>query len=189
MASNGINPRSRLPRSKKSISYIVPLVITIVLIVAFVAGYFAGASPSTVTSVQTSTVGTTRTVTTQILTNATDNPACVTLHNCPSSYVYIEYGASQNSGEPGLNPANITVILGLNNTVTFQNLDTTTQILFGANNLFNSSSLAPGASFSFTFTTVGTYSYASPTYAWEMGTVTVVQSTALTSVGSNADDN
>ena len=188
MASRRTNPRSRRLGSAKSISYVVPLVIVIVLILAFFAGYLAGSSPSTVTSVQTSTVGTTRTVTSTVLTNATDNPECVTLHNCPSSYVYIEYGASQNSGEPGLNPANITVILGLNNTVTFQNLDTTTQILVGANNLFNSS-LAPGASFNFTFTTVGTYNYASPTYAWEKGTVTVVQTTTSTSAGSNADDN
>ena len=150
MASHGISLRSHLLGHKKSISFVVPLVIIIVLVIAFVAGYFAGASTSTATSVETSTIASTHTV-----TAVSENPACVTVQNCPSSYAYIPYGASQNNNAPGVNPASITVVIGVNNTVTWQNLDTVTQTLVGANNLFNSGSLAPGASFSYTFTTVG----------------------------------
>lgn len=167
--------------SKGAISYVVPLVIVIVLVIAFVAGYFAGTGTGTTTSVVTSTISTAGT---QVL-----SPTCVALGNCPSSYVYIQYGASQQSSVTGFNPSTITVVIGLNNSVTFENLDTVSQTIVGPNNL-NSGPLAPGASYTYTFTTVGTYTYSSPTYSWEKGTVNVVQSTASTSApGSNPDDN
>lgn len=166
----------------KSISYIIPVIIVVVLIIAFVAGYLVGVGSSTVTSIQTTTKTTTASAT------ASASPTCVTLKNCPSSYVYIVYGASKNIGI-ALNPANITVIIGVNNTVTWENLDTVTQTLNGPNT-FSTQTIAPGQSFSYTFSSVGTFSYSSPTFSFEKGTVTVVQSTATTSaVGSNPDDN
>ena len=167
-------------RRKGAIAYIVPLVIIVVLIIAFVAGYFAG------TGGTTSTVVSTVTNTGAMVLS----PTCVALHNCPSSYVYLQYGASQASSGPGFNPSVITVIIGVNNTITFENLDTVSQTIVGANNLFSSGVLAPGASYTYTFSTVGTFTYSSPTYSWEKGTVNVVQSTASTSApGSNPDDN
>ena len=185
MSLMGISLRSRRLGKRRSISFVVPLVIIIVLVIAFVAGYFAGSGTSTATSVETSTVASTHTV-----TGVAENPTCVTVQNCPSAYSYIQYGASQDSDDPGLYPSSMTVVIGINNTVTWQNEDSVTQTLVGANNLFNSGPLAPGATFSYTFTTAGTFTYSSPTYAWEKGTITVVQSTATTSAaGSNPDDN
>lgn len=182
MLSKKINLRTRRQGSKRSISYVVPLVIVIVLVIAFAAGYLAGTSSSTATSTVSSTVTTTAQI--------ENNPSCVTLHTCSSSYIYIANGASQQSYAPGFTPDAITVVIGINNSVTWQNLDTVSQTVVGANNLFTSPSLIPGATFSYTFTTPGTYTYSSPTYSWEKGTVTVVQSTASTSaVGSNPDDN
>jgi plastocyanin len=183
MASQIIGRSNRLG-SRKSISYVVPVIIIIVLIVAFVAGYYAGAGTSVVTQFQSTTV-----VSTSTVSVASENPTCVTLHNCPTSYVYIPYGASTGTGL-SLNPQSITVIIGSNNSVTWENLDTVAQTLVGQNNLFNSGTIAPGASFSFTFTTAGTFTYSSPTYANVKGTVTVIESTATTSaIGSNPDDN
>ncbi len=168
---------------KRSISYIVPIVIVIVLIVAFAAGYLAGTGTGT-TATQFQTV--TYTTTKASATGA--SPTCVTLGNCPTAFVYIAYGASKDTGIE-LNPGNITVIIGVNNTVTWENLDTVSQTLAGTSS-FSTQTLAPGASFSYTYTTPGVYPYSSPTYSFEKGIVTVIQSTATTSaVGSNPDDN
>ena len=183
MASKEFSLRPSRLGFKQSIAYVVVIVIIVVLILAFAAGYYAGAGTS-VTSVQTTTM-----VTTQTMTSSGLNVACVSTKSCASSTAYIAYGAHLNSGI-SLNPGNMTVVIGVNNTVTWVNLDTVSQTLVGANNLFNSGTLAPGATFSYTFTTVGVYSYSNPSYAWEKGTVTVAQSTATTSaIGSNPDDN
>jgi plastocyanin len=167
---------------KQSIAYVVILVIIVVLILAFAAGYYAGTGTSA-TSVQTTTVMNTNTV-----SSSGVNVACVSTKTCPSSIVYFAFGAHLNSGT-SLNPGDITVVIGVNNTVTWENLDTVAQTVVGGSGL-NSGSLAPGATYQFTFSTPGTFSYSNPAYSWEKGTVTVVQSTATTSaIGSNPDDN
>jgi plastocyanin len=175
---------SRMKKSSlQAISYVVPLIIVVVLIIAFAAGYFAGTGTGSVTKYVTLTS------TTTVSTSATLNPTCVTLGNCPSSYVYIAYGASKNTGGLVINPENITVIVGVNNTVTWENLDTVTQTITGANNLFTSPALAPGHSFSYTFTNTGTFGYSSPTYPWVKGFVTVLPALTTSAPGSNPNDN
>lgn len=162
---------------RRGISYAVPVIIVIVLILSFAAGYFAGiGNTNTTTQVSTTTVTTS-------FTNI-ESPVCVSVGNCSETLVYIPYGAHFSRYQFPMVPGNITVLIGVNNTVMWMNLDTLTHTLSGT--VLNIGSLAPGATYSYTFTTPGIYTYSSPTYPWLDGMVTVVQSNGAASVpGSN----
>lgn len=87
-------------------------------------------------------------------------------------------GAGNPNGAPGYAPDNLTLVIGVNNTVTWTNNDsahhtvTSTKAPAGAS--FNSGDMAPGATFSFTFTVPGTYQYDCVYHFWMTGTITVV---------------
>lgn len=172
---------NRRTNSKYGISIVVPVIIVIVLIIAFVAGYFAGTGTGSVTQYQTVTKTTTASATQSL------NPTCVTLGNCPASFIYIAYGASKSTS-PAVNPSSISVMIGGNNTVTWENLDTVTQTIVSQNNLFNPQSLAPGQSFTYTFSTPGTFTFAG-NYPSITGTVTVLAAATTSAPGSNPNDN
>jgi plastocyanin len=57
------------------------------------------------------------------------------------------------------NPVFITVVIGVNNTVVWTNYDQTTHTVTDDNGTFNSGNLNGGQSWSFTFTSPGTYYY------------------------------
>jgi plastocyanin len=75
-------------------------------------------------------------------------------------------------------PANITVVIGVNNTVTWTNTDsaphtvTATSVPSGAAK-FDSGNLNAGATFTYTFTVPGTYRYGCTYHFWMLGTVVV----------------
>lgn len=56
-------------------------------------------------------------------------------------------------------PATVTLIIGLNNTVTFVNRDTATHTVTATDNSFNSGDITAGKSWTNTFSTVGNFSY------------------------------
>ncbi len=171
-------PVGRLP--KKGISYVVPIIMVIVLIIAFVVGYYVAlGNTSTTTQVSTTTV--TKSATSNI------NPICVTFGNCSETLVYIPYYAHSIKWAVPLAPENITVVVGVNNTVMWLNLDTVTHTLVGSS--FSTGSLARGATYSYTFTTPGVYAYSSPNYSFLKGTVTVVQSSGATSAPGSGNNN
>jgi plastocyanin len=94
--------------------------------------------------------------------------------------VSIPSGASNPSNPPGYAPDKITLVVGVNNTVTWSNDDTaphtvtSTSVPSGATS-FDSGNLAAGATYSYTFTVPGTYQYHCNYHSWMTGTVTVVQ--------------
>jgi len=74
-------------------------------------------------------------------------------------------------------PAVITVIIGTNNTVTWTNQDSTTHTVTATDNSFNSGDIKAGASWTYTFTTPGNYTYYCIYHsAWMKGTVIVKSS-------------
>jgi len=87
-------------------------------------------------------------------------------------------GAGQ-SAAPGYAPDNVTVVIGVNNTVTWTNNDSPSHHTAAAvtyptgGGSFNSGDMAPGASFSYTFTIPGTYTYNCAYHTWMTGTVVV----------------
>ena len=106
--------------------------------------------------------------------------------------VSIPSGAGSPNGAPGYSPDKITVVVGVNNTVTWTNNDgsthhtvTSSSVPQGASS-FNSGDLAGGATFTYTFTTPGTYQYLCSYHSWMTGTVVVVAGSGSASSTSSS---
>jgi len=121
--------------------------------------------------------------------------AIIALVAMAASYYYVDMRASNNTskahvmvimpqgvgGNTSLNfqPASITVIIGLNNTVTWTNNDTlhdhTVTATTGptTSRAFDSGNMGRSAVFTFTFTVPGTYEYVCAFHEWMRGTVVV----------------
>jgi len=83
-------------------------------------------------------------------------------------------------------PNTITVVIGVNNTVTWTNNDATTHTVTSDNSLFPGETLAPGATYTYTFDQVGTYAYHCSIHPTMTGTVHVVSQTPTTTLTSSS---
>jgi plastocyanin len=112
------------------------------------------------------------------------------LANAQSTVVVtIPVGAGAGpAAAPGYSPENVTVVIGVNNTVTWTNNDTagaapgTVHTVVSLSvpptaTTFNSGIMAPGAVFTQTFTVPGTYEYHCSLHAWMTGSVVVLAAT------------
>lgn len=81
-------------------------------------------------------------------------------------------------------PNTITVVIGVNNTVTWTNNDATTHTVTSDNSLFPGGTLAPGATYTSTFDQAGTYAYHCSIHPTMTGVVHVVSQTSTTTSSS-----
>ena len=98
--------------------------------------------------------------------------------------VTIPVGANNPANIPGFRPQNITVVIGVNNTVVWTNVDpgishtvATTAVPAGVLG-FGSGNMATGATFSYTFTVPGTYQYDCSYHPFMTGAVVVLAGSA-----------
>ena len=91
--------------------------------------------------------------------------------------VSIVNGAGVNPNSPGYSPPNITIVIGINNTVKWVNYDSMAHTVTAVDGSFDSGNLEPGQSFVHTFNTPGTYVYVCIYHHWMQGTVIVVSLT------------
>ncbi|HLQ07380.1 MAG TPA: cupredoxin domain-containing protein [Nitrososphaerales archaeon] len=75
-----------------------------------------------------------------------------------SGSVVMPSGVGSNTAL-NFSPATITLIIGLNNTVTFSNRDTAIHTVTATDNSFNSGDITAGKSWTNTFTTAGNFTY------------------------------
>jgi plastocyanin len=87
--------------------------------------------------------------------------------------VSIPASASSNP-EVTFSPPTITLVIGVNNTVSWTNNDAVTHTVSATDGSFDSGNLAPGATFTHTFDTAGTYNYHCKIHAHMTGTVIVI---------------
>jgi plastocyanin len=87
--------------------------------------------------------------------------------------VAINSGSAINTTSTYFSPPTITVVIGVNNTVIWTNDDSAEHTVTATNNSFNSGYIEPGQSFTYTFTTSGTYTYYCTIHPWMRGTVIV----------------
>jgi plastocyanin len=98
--------------------------------------------------------------------------------------VQMPAGASVGpTAAPGYAPQNVTVVIGVNNTVTWTNNDTADHTVTSLSvppgaSAFDSNIIAPGATFTQTFTVPGTYEYHCTLHDWMSGNVVVLASTS-----------
>ncbi len=71
-------------------------------------------------------------------------------------------------------PQTVTVVIGVNNTVVWVSHSLAYDTVTGVNGTLSSGSIAPGQTFSYTFTTPGTYPYRCVYHPWMTGTVRVL---------------
>jgi plastocyanin len=81
-------------------------------------------------------------------------------------------GAGTNTSSRGYAPDHITVILGVNSTVAWTNNDVSPHTVTADDGSFYSGNLAPGGSFTFSFTGPGVYTYHCTYHPWMVGSVT-----------------
>ena len=94
----------------------------------------------------------------------------------PETFLSILPGSANPGTTITFAPQNITVVIGVNNTVQWTNNDTAAHTVTsrpGDPTTFTQV-LAPGATFVYTFTTPGVYNYYCTFHSWMHGTVTVV---------------
>jgi plastocyanin len=91
--------------------------------------------------------------------------------------ISIPKGAGNPGAAPGYAPDKVTLVIGVNNTVTWTNNDSAhhTVTSVSGNGSISSGDMAPGATFTYTFTTPGTYQYLCVYHSWMTGTITVVK--------------
>ena len=87
--------------------------------------------------------------------------------------VAINSGSALNTTSTYFSPPTITVVIGVNNTVIWTNDDSAEHTVTATNNDFNSGLIEPGQSFTYTFTTPGTFTYYCTIHPWMKGTVMV----------------
>lgn len=107
-----------------------------------------------------------------------NSSACTTSSGGGSTVqVSIYKGSGDSTNPPGYSPDTITLVIGVNNTVTWTNNDsvhhTVTTTNAPAGGSFNSGNMNAGVSCSHTFTVAGTYDYDCAYHSWMTGTVIV----------------
>jgi plastocyanin len=88
--------------------------------------------------------------------------------------VNIQNGSSTNTILLGFSPQTITLVIGKNNTVSWVNDDFTVHTVTANEGSFDSGLIQPGANFTTTFSTPGTYQYHCSIHPWMKGTINVL---------------
>ncbi len=86
--------------------------------------------------------------------------------------VSIPAGTGSNNAQ-NYSPGTITVVIGVNNTVKWSNMDSAVHTVTANGGSFDSGDIAAGGTYTHTFTTPGTYSYHCKYHSWMTGTVIV----------------
>lgn len=101
--------------------------------------------------------------------------------------VSIDAGSGVNTNLPGYTPADITVVIGVNNTVVWANNDDMPHTVTALDGSFDSANLNPGKPFVHTFTNPGVFAYTCMYHRWMNGTVTVLGGAGSSPVQGSGD--
>jgi plastocyanin len=89
--------------------------------------------------------------------------------------VHVSIFSGASSYATGYDPDNITVLIGVNNTVIWTNNDNEPHTVTASDGSFDSGNMNPGSTFTYTFTKPGTYLYICTYHPWMHGYVTVIR--------------
>ncbi len=99
-----------------------------------------------------------------------------------SVFVSIPNGTASGGVGPGYSPSAITIVIGVNNTVTWTNNDDTAHTVTPSETpspgswSFGSGNMNPGEVYSFTFTVPGNYTYTCAYHSFMFASITVKSS-------------
>jgi plastocyanin len=105
------------------------------------------------------------------------SPSTTSTTSSSESIVGVHIDIPQGAGGPnipnGFVPDAVTLVMGVNNTVTWTNNDSVDHTVTALDGSFNSHNMQPGAAYTFTFPHPGTYSYGCEYHPWMKGTIIV----------------
>ncbi len=101
--------------------------------------------------------------------------------------VSVDAGSGTNVNLPGHTPTDITVVIGINNTVKWTNNDNMPHTVTSSDGSFDSGNLNPSATYVYTFTKAGVYHYTCTYHNWMHGTVTVLTETIGQETGEHGE--
>lgn len=82
-------------------------------------------------------------------------------------------GAGGSQSSPGFSPTTILVVIGVNNTVTWTNYDSSPHTVTDVNGGFTSPTLNMGDKYTYTFNTAGTFNIKCIFHSWMHGSIIV----------------
>jgi len=153
---------------------VLAAVIVVVIAVAEVDVYMSQGSGSEVGN-PASTTSAISTLYSQSNTSGASVTTANSSYTSPAT-TSVFIGGSGTLYDGYFDPANVTVVIGVNNTVTWVNGDSITHTVTSYTGAFNSGPLNPSYKFTHTFLTPGVYSYYCEVHPFMKGTVTVIQS-------------
>jgi len=109
-----------------------------------------------------------------------------TAQNSSIVQVSIDPGSGTNVNSPGYSPMDITVIIGVNNTVKWINNDNMPHTVSATDGSFDSGNMNAGDSFVHTFNQSGTFPYICSYHHWMHGSVTVIGNGTQQNAGGSA---
>jgi len=111
------------------------------------------------------------------VSSSTSSSTSISQPNGSAIFVSITNGAGNPANPPGYAPDVITVVVGVNNTVTWTNNDsvphTVTSASGPSSGSFDSGTINSGKAWTHTFTITGTYDYICRFHGWMKGTIVV----------------
>lgn len=168
--------------------------VVVIIIVAFVVitgGIFYAATqpPNATGTLASSTQGSSASMssaTTSSFPMANGSSTISSSNSSSTSVVLVKIPSGAGAGPqgaPGYSPDKITVVIGVNNTVTWNNTDTSpdTVTSVSGNGSLNSGNMPTGATYVYTFMTPGTYNYICVYHSWMTGTVVVLPGSSSSS--------
>ena len=107
--------------------------------------------------------------------NGTPTTQTTTAASAPAGpLVSILSMSAMQENAPYYSPDTITVVMGVNSTVTWTNNDDAPHTVTASGGSFNSGNIDPGQSWTYKFTSPGTYAYYCSYHSWMKGTVIVL---------------
>lgn len=178
-----IASRKKIRGVRLGISTLLVAAVIIIIIIASIGVMILATSTSvhteTLLSTQTTVSSSTSTVTSiQTQTSTSTLTSSYTIPNTSSSISSTTTSSSISVPQViivdfAFSPSNITVVIGVNNTVTWTNKDIATHTVTAIDGAFDSGDLNTNQSWTHTFTTPGTYAYECTIHPWMTGTLIV----------------
>lgn len=165
---NLVKSHTRRFGEQKAISTILIAAIVGVIALAAVGGYFY--STSSMSTSHVTNLSSTTTVASTIVSKTEIAPVMVSIVS----------GAHLQSQSQHFVPQTIIVEIGVNNTITWVNQDVAPHTVTSDTNSFNSGTIEPGANFTMTFTSPGTYHYHCNIHPFMTGTLIVLNANGQT---------
>jgi len=160
-----------MPTAKGLLTVVV--VIFGMAVVAYVTVALSGSGQSGVASTESGTTTSSLIVSETSIAPGNQTTSATSGASSPETVVVSMPAGSGEQDEVSYLPDQVTVVIGVNNTVMWVNNDNAPHTVTAKGDSFSSGNIGPDGTYTYTFTTPGTYRYYCIYHSWMVGTVVV----------------